>query len=168
MADDNKLLREEETCKTDNSALLYTMSAVLHIQILLHAAQPEPAEPFLASHLEPFLAAQPEPCRATRTIPRRATRTSGKKNSALCAFTGIQRIERFQHYLPLVNNGALRGKRCNVRSACGRLDAPSSFTRRRALISANSLLRTIFSTCRRYSWRGDDDSHHLPLHAEVR
>jgi len=40
MADDNKLLREEETCKTDNSALLYTMSAILHIQILLHAVQP--------------------------------------------------------------------------------------------------------------------------------
>jgi len=71
----NKLLREEETCKTDNSALLYTMSAILHIQILLHAAQPEPAEPFLAAHLEPFLAAQPEPCRATRTFPRRAPRT---------------------------------------------------------------------------------------------
>jgi len=94
--------------------------------------------------------------------------TSGKKNSALCACTGIQRIERFQRYLPLVNDGALRGRRCNVRSARGRLDAPSSFTRRRALISANSLLRTIFSTCRRYSWRGDDDSHHLPLHTEVR
>jgi len=83
MADDNKLLREEETCKTDNSALLYTMSAVLHIQILLHATQPEPAEPFLAAHLEPFLAAhlepflaaQPEPCHPTRTFPRRATRT---------------------------------------------------------------------------------------------
>jgi len=83
MADDNKLLREEETCKTDNSALLYTMSAVLHIQILLHATQPEPAEPFLAAHLEPFLAAhlepflaaQPEPCRPTRTFPRRPTRT---------------------------------------------------------------------------------------------
>jgi len=81
MADDNKLLREEETCKTDNSALLYTMSAILLIQILLHAAQPEPAEPFLAAHLEPFLAAhpepflaaQPEPCRATRTFPRPAT-----------------------------------------------------------------------------------------------
>jgi len=69
------VLREEETCKTDKSALLYTMSAVLHIQILLHAAQPEPAEPFLAAHLEPFLAAQPEPCRASRTFPRRATRT---------------------------------------------------------------------------------------------
>jgi len=75
MADDNKLLHEEETCKTDNSALLYTMSAALHIQILLHAVQPEPAEPFLAAHLEPFLAAQPERCRATRTFPRRATRT---------------------------------------------------------------------------------------------
>jgi len=75
MADDNKLLHEEETCKTDNSALLYTMSVVLHIQILLHTLQPESADPFLATHLEPFLAAQPEPCRATRTFPRRATRT---------------------------------------------------------------------------------------------
>ena len=51
MAVDNKLLCEEETCKIDNSALLYTMSAILHIQILLHAVQPEPAEPFLAVHL---------------------------------------------------------------------------------------------------------------------
>jgi len=122
----------------------------------------------------PRLAPRTFPRRATRTLPCNQNHSSPrnqnirKKNSALCAFTGIQRIERFQHYLPLVNNGALRGKRCNVRSACGRLDAPSSFTRRRALISANSLLRTIFSTCRRYSWRGDDDSHHLPLHAEVR
>jgi len=51
------------------------MSVVLHIQILLHAVQPEPAEPFLTAHLEhssprnqnlaaqsePFLAVQPEP-----------------------------------------------------------------------------------------------------------
>ena len=51
MAVDNKLLCEEETCKIDNSALLYTMSAILHIQILLHAVQPEPADPFLAVHL---------------------------------------------------------------------------------------------------------------------
>jgi len=65
----NKLLREEETCKTDNSALLYTMSAVLHIPILLHAVQPEPAEPFLAAHLEPFLAAQPEPFLAAQPEP---------------------------------------------------------------------------------------------------
>jgi len=72
MADDNKLLREEETCKTGNSALLYTMSAILHIQILLHAAQPEPAEPFLAAHLEPFLAAQPEPFLAAQPEPFRA------------------------------------------------------------------------------------------------
>ena len=43
MADDNKLLREEETRKTDNSAHLYTMSALLHIQILLHTIQPDPA-----------------------------------------------------------------------------------------------------------------------------
>ena len=63
------VLREEETCKTDKSALLYTMSAVLHIQILLHAAQPEPAEPFLAAHLEPFLAAQPEPSLAAQPEP---------------------------------------------------------------------------------------------------
>ena len=28
----NKLLREEETCKTDNSAPLYTMSAILYIE----------------------------------------------------------------------------------------------------------------------------------------
>ena len=61
MADDNKLLREEETCKRDNSALLYTMSAIVDIQTLLHAAQPEPAEPFLTTHLEPYLAAHPEP-----------------------------------------------------------------------------------------------------------
>jgi len=79
-------LREEETCKTDNSALLYTMSAVLHILILLHAAQPEPAEPFLAAQPEPFLAAHlepqnPKPSRAvqsrTRTIlaPRHPERS---------------------------------------------------------------------------------------------
>jgi len=67
MADDNKLLCEEETCKTDDSALLYTMSAILHIQILLHAAQPEPAEPFLAVYLEPFLAMQPEPFLAAQS-----------------------------------------------------------------------------------------------------
>jgi len=68
------------------------------------------------------------------------TSTSGKKKSTLGACTGIQCIERFQRYLPLVNDGALRGKCCNVRSARQRLRAPSSFTRRRALISANSLL----------------------------
>jgi len=69
MADDNKLLHEEETCKTDNSALLYTMSTILHIQILLHATQLEPAEPFLAAHLEPFHAAYLEPFRATQPEP---------------------------------------------------------------------------------------------------
>ena len=72
MADDNKLLREEETYKTDNSAPLYTMSAILHIQILLHAAQPGPAEAFLAAHLEPFRAAQPEPFLAAQPEPFRA------------------------------------------------------------------------------------------------
>jgi len=41
MADDNKLLHEEETCKTNNSAPLYTMGALLHIQILLHTIQPD-------------------------------------------------------------------------------------------------------------------------------
>jgi len=75
MADDNKLLREEETCKTDNSALLYTMSVVLHIQILLHATQPEPPEPFLTAHLEPFLAAQSEPFLATQPEPFRAAQS---------------------------------------------------------------------------------------------
>jgi len=75
MAEDNKLLREEQTCTTDNSALLYTMSAILHIQILLHPAQPEPAEPFLAAHLEPSslhnqnLAAQPKPSPAVHLEP---------------------------------------------------------------------------------------------------
>jgi len=74
------LLREEETCKTDNSTPLYTMSAILHIQILLHAAQPEPAElflaaqpepaePFLAAQLELFLAAQPEPFLTAQAEP---------------------------------------------------------------------------------------------------
>jgi len=91
----------------------------------------------------------------------------GKKNSVLCAYTGIQHIEWLQCYLPLVNYGALRGKHCNLRSARRRLDAPSLFTCRRALISAHSLLRMIFFTCRRYSWRGDDDSHHLPLYAQA-
>jgi len=43
MADDNKLLCEEETCKTDNSVPLYTMSVLLHIQILFHTIQPDPA-----------------------------------------------------------------------------------------------------------------------------
>jgi len=43
MADNNKLLREEETCKTDNSVPLYTISALIHIQILLHTVQPDPA-----------------------------------------------------------------------------------------------------------------------------
>jgi len=65
MADDNKLLREEETCKTDNSAPLYTISAILHIQILLHTIQPEPAEPFLA--------AQPEPRTQDLLAPRTQT-----------------------------------------------------------------------------------------------
>ena len=89
MADDNKLLREEETCKTDNSALLYTMSAILHIRILLHAAQPEPCRATRTSprnqnlssprsqNPEPFLAAQPKP--KTQNLPcaapRRAART---------------------------------------------------------------------------------------------
>ena len=39
---------------------------------------------------------------------------SGKKNSALCACTGIQRIERFQRYLPLVNDGEEQKKSLTV------------------------------------------------------
>jgi len=43
MADNNKLLREEETYKIDNSVPLYAISALLHIQILLHTVKPDPA-----------------------------------------------------------------------------------------------------------------------------
>jgi len=76
MADDNKLLREEETCKTDNSAPLYTMSTILHIQILLHTVQPEPRTfPRCATRTFPRRATRTFPRRATRTSPRRATRT---------------------------------------------------------------------------------------------
>jgi hypothetical protein len=98
MANDNKLqlqsmLREEETCKTDRRALLYTVSAILTSQhtsrsfftprnpdpSLRRAAQPEPRTfPRRATktqNTEPFLpprrATQPEP----RTFPHRASKT---------------------------------------------------------------------------------------------
>jgi len=70
MANDNKLLCEEETCKTDNSAPIYTIRPILHIQILLHTVQLGPAEAFLASHLEPFRAVQPEPFLAVHLEPK--------------------------------------------------------------------------------------------------
>jgi len=80
MADDNKLLREEETCKTDNSVLLYTISALLHIQILLHTVQPDPVYPFPAAQPETqnLLVPRnqnPEP----KTSSRRATRTQNPR-----------------------------------------------------------------------------------------
>ena len=65
--------------------------------------------------------------------------SSGKKNPTLGSCTGIQHIEQFQCYLPLVNDRALHGMCSNVRSAC-----------------------------RRYLWCGDNVSHHLCLHAEAR
>jgi len=75
MADNNKLLHEEESCKT-NKVHLYTMSTILHIQILLHAVQPLQAETFLATFLEPCHTTRTFPHHATRTFPYRATRSS--------------------------------------------------------------------------------------------
>jgi len=42
MVNDKKLLREEETCKTDRRAPIYNECDPHHIQILLHAVQPGP------------------------------------------------------------------------------------------------------------------------------
>ena len=69
------MLREEEACETDNSEPLYTMSTILHIQILLHTVQPEP-------RTFPRRATRTFPRRATRTFPRRVARTPKPKTSS--------------------------------------------------------------------------------------